>query len=455
MGMSRAKQLQVKILEQELEKLGEDFRAVADKKLYESNPQEKNNLELQLQSIFKEIDKVEQALKDLKQGETGTEIQSLLAILSCVDNQVMERIKAAYLVCRPSGWEDYRPDIPNTIKEILADLEDMPQGDSGYKRTFQFVARLVVDSQMPYLLRQQLKNWLQPKVDNLSKLLNQTKQPTHPEHFYLMVWIQPSQQKSDRYFVKAWLAFAKQPDEIESEYEYEPLSISDTEGEAFTLAQIPQLLKEILIQSSNKCALSDLTIEFFLPRHLLNDEFDRWEIEISEDFFVPIGVECSVAVRSQERLLPNYCLRKNDWKKKWKKLKQLNHGSSSNVFASGDCVWNELYIELKREDIVGCKLSKSPSLLGKESVFNVILGTATPLALWLRGNLVHLNCQTELNQLLNCCITELPTTVKQKRCAAFSSHPRVRQFHIGSHLSLLWEDPYRLPPMINYSTPSL
>lgn len=450
MGMSRAIQLQIESLEDDLKKLEQDYKDVAEKKRRESNPQEQNNLELQLQAIAETIDKHEQKLKNLKQRETGTEAESLISILTSIDDQVKKRIEAAYLASRPSGWSDSRPDIPHTVKKIIADLEDMPPGDIPYKRMFQFVARLVTDSQIPQQLRQQLKNWLEPKVDNLQNLLTKIKPPTNSEQFYLMVWIQPSQQKSDRYFIKAWLAYTSQADQIESTYDCEPISIS--EEEAFSLTQIPELLKDIFSHSTSKCPPSNLTIEFFLPRHLLNHQVDRWEIEITDDLLIPIGVQCRVVVRSQERLLPNYCLKKKDWQKKWKRLKQLNSCSSFKVFASGDCVWNELYVQLIQDDIFGCKLVKAPELLGKESIINVILGTAIPLALWMRYDPPHMNCPKELNRLLNCCIPELPTTVKRKRSDAFRKHQQLREFHIGSHLSLLWEDPYRLPPTINYTT---
>jgi hypothetical protein len=451
MELSRTQKVKYNRLNQRFDALKGDYEDVFNQLNYKGNAQEQNNLKRQLDDIEKEMAEVEEEIKALEQAKIGTEAQSLIAILMPIDEQKAERLRAAYQACRPSGWEDSRPDTPNTIKELLADLEDMPPGDSGYKPLFQFVAYLALDSEIPLLLRQPLQQWLHQEVNNVSRLQNQIKQQTDPEHFYLMVWIQPSQQKSDRYFIKAWLAFVKQPDAIESEYECEPLSISKAEEEAFPLNQIPLLLKEILVQSSSRCALSDLTIEFFLPRHLLNHEFDRWEIEITQDLLIPIGVECKVVLRSEERLLPNYCLKKNDWKKKWKKLKELNYCSSSSAFASGECAWNQLYIELNKKDIVGCKLSKAPDLSTKENIFNVILGTATPLALWVRGNLVHLNCPRELDRLLNCRIIELPTMVKGERATAFSS--TLRGMKIGSHLSLLWEDPYRLPPTINYSTP--
>jgi hypothetical protein len=54
---------------QDKEKLEKDYEAVAEKKRRESNPQEQNNLQLQLNSIAKQIEEIEQQLKDLGYGD--------------------------------------------------------------------------------------------------------------------------------------------------------------------------------------------------------------------------------------------------------------------------------------------------------------------------------------------------------------------------------------------------
>ncbi|MGB3636891.1 MAG: CHAT domain-containing protein, partial [Rivularia sp. (in: cyanobacteria)] len=55
-------QMKIKSLKQDLEKLNQDYEAVAEKKRRESNPVEKRNLQLQLDSILKEIEEIEQQL---------------------------------------------------------------------------------------------------------------------------------------------------------------------------------------------------------------------------------------------------------------------------------------------------------------------------------------------------------------------------------------------------------
>ncbi len=53
-------EIRIKSLKQDLEKLHRDYEAVAERKRRESNPVEKNNLQLQLDDIGKEIQKIEQ-----------------------------------------------------------------------------------------------------------------------------------------------------------------------------------------------------------------------------------------------------------------------------------------------------------------------------------------------------------------------------------------------------------
>jgi len=76
MGMSRARQLRIEILEQQLEKLEKDYRAVAQKKLYESNPQQQNNWQLQLENIASQIEETEEQLNQLKQLEQEDKSQT-------------------------------------------------------------------------------------------------------------------------------------------------------------------------------------------------------------------------------------------------------------------------------------------------------------------------------------------------------------------------------------------
>lgn len=65
----RVIQLRIESLKQNLEKLEKDYRDVNEKKLRESNPQEQNNLALQLQAIANQIEEIEQQHEKLENGD--------------------------------------------------------------------------------------------------------------------------------------------------------------------------------------------------------------------------------------------------------------------------------------------------------------------------------------------------------------------------------------------------
>ncbi|NEO73343.1 CHAT domain-containing protein [Moorena sp. SIO3H5] len=65
---SRVKQIRIEIIKQEFEKLEKNYRAVAQKKQRESNPQEQNNLNLQLQDIANQMEENERKRDALEYG---------------------------------------------------------------------------------------------------------------------------------------------------------------------------------------------------------------------------------------------------------------------------------------------------------------------------------------------------------------------------------------------------
>lgn len=367
----------------------------------------------------------------------------LTNILTSGEGLPPERLIAAYHACFPLGW--IRP-AATELWEILIDLQDIPPNEIGYESIFQFVARLIVDPSTSSSTRQNLKTWLNSKIPDIQQLLERVNPQPKAESFYLMIWLKTAPQEVNRYFVRAWFA-SETFERTGIEWEKEPLLLPKLENLTFTLTQISQeILPLLLIEcGKNRCAQSDLTIEFFLPHNLFNHQVDQWLIE--ESLFLPIGVEYRVVVRSEERLSSPYLRKRKEWEKKWLQLKELSSSPCTNLFVSGDCHWRELYARLtdkNSESILGCQITTISNLSDQTNIFNAILQSAIPVAVWFRQNL-DINCQNALNQVLNCQIAELPDVVQSCRTEAFkcSDEP-----HIGAHLALLWEDPHRLPPDI-------
>ncbi|NEO02641.1 MAG: hypothetical protein F6K50_47075, partial [Moorea sp. SIO3I7] len=161
MGMIRGIKLQIKKLESDLYQLQKDYEDVANKARFESNPQEQNNLELQLENIAQQMENKEvqlnQKLKQLEDTKDNT--QTLIQLLNPFENEIITYVKKAYHACSPEDWLN---PVPDTLTGVFDDLEKMPQGRSKYTRIERWVGYLVTeftDSKLPPSVYYQLTEW--------------------------------------------------------------------------------------------------------------------------------------------------------------------------------------------------------------------------------------------------------------------------------------------------------
>ncbi|MBR8836633.1 MAG: hypothetical protein DSM106950_22105 [Stigonema ocellatum SAG 48.90 = DSM 106950] len=457
-------EIRIEALKKDFDKLAKDYEDVADKKRRESNPQEQNNLQLQLNEIAVNMEKTQQQIICLKTTKNEDNIQDILNLLKPYEQDISIYVKRAYQACSPDDWPH---PLPDKLERILAELKKMSQGESKYTVIEKFIARLVLDLEMPQLISQQLRAWAETNIRGYSELLNVTltqKKESNNQNSYLIVVVRRSEQDSSSnpnkeacYFVDAWLI----PDG--DNYNYQNNSVcqqlfyfqnttetkqSEVKNEKnLTFKEIPKAINFFLNQIGEYSSYR-LTIEIFLPLDLINEAVDIWEIE--NEFEVPLKLahQYKVVVRSTERLLPTYSRYQGFWQQKWMTLQKIIKEPVISSFV----LWDDddlkrLLFELNKENTIGIKLQKIPKQTGKGSVFAVILSTATPVALWLRCHPPS-ECNQQVNELLKCCIEQLTKTVAEKRREALK---KPEDIHIGHHLSLLWEDPYRLPPSIDYS----
>ncbi len=386
-------------------------------------------------------------------------ITSLIKILVPLEKEFINQMKQAYLdCCSDSLREDWEDESPDTLKEILANLKDTPQGKALESPIIQFVARLSENTEISESAARKLKKWGEQNANKFSEVLTQIRNADRSRkeqeivQTYLIVLLNPSKQhQNKRYFVSGWFI----RDGVHEKFNphtgegYKLLEIEKQEQETFSLEQIPSLLEDYLKQITPYLTdfSSPPTIEIFLPYELLNEPIDTWIIQQEEKLPIPIGSLYKVIVRSSRRLSKEYPHR-NIWVQKWKTLKELTENACSECCTSGDChSWQELFSRLNQESAIALKLLKPPS----KEFFQVMNQTAIPVALWIRQELQNSHHQVELDELLTCSITELPEQVKRKRLDDF---PYDYEQRIGHHLSLLWENPHILPPQIEYTTPS-
>jgi hypothetical protein len=141
-----------------------------------------------------------------------------------------------------------------------------------------------------------------------------------------------------------------------------------------------------------------------------------------------------------------------DWHNKWEMLKEsLNKIPDESAFLHVDqldgCDWDGVIDSfLAQEEKIGIKVTCPPSEANQEELFDAIIKAATPIAIWIRRDISGLNPVEKIKELLAAGpLFELPKSIYQRR----ASPPK--EEHIYCDLSLLWEDPNRLPPDVNES----
>jgi len=460
---TRVQQLKAKLLEKRFGDLTEDYEAVFEE-LNGASGQKRTQLKRQIESIEQELERVEQELQALEPVRGEIERPDILNLLDLGDPAIASKVTQAYWACLPEDWPNRS--VPGIMEGIVAELERIPLGSSNYPIFARFLACLVADPGLPLSVSQPLQTWAEQQEETFPELLNQAKQTPRSggnattSHLMVAIWssnqhavANPNQEK--RYFVAAWVVPDAQHYKVSSGLGCEQLSLPDSLGETVTFDEMPALLKHFLAESSQYLSPGNLTIEIFLPLDLLNQAVDSWPVAEREwelQLPVPLGCQYTVLVRSHDRLLPTYQRYRGFWQQKWERLQQWQ-GAACEAFVAGECEdFSEafgygLYRDLRAPDIVGLKCSRMPSSIGEKGIFAIILQTAIPVALWARRNLTGLNCCDEIDRVLACCLRELPAIVTDKRLDACGCD---RDSHIGHHLSLLWENPDRVPPTIDY-----
>jgi vWA-MoxR associated protein C-terminal domain len=190
-----------------------------------------------------------------------------------------------------------------------------------------------------------------------------------------------------------------------------------------------------------------LTIEFFLPIDLMYLEVDRWKIKINDSDELILGTRYPVRLRSIERLKTSY-LDHNwpQWCENWEKVRDVLKNHPADDFFEHLEQTNDLdkgRLTCRLNEKIGLKVTCSNAQLTIEDWLTSVRSAATPIAIWIRSGTFNLDRVTEIDRALTLQpLCELCKSVQKIRVQA---HTQTEE-HLGFHLALLWENPYRLTP---------
>ena len=357
-------------------------------------------------------------------------------------------ISRAYQYAIPAGWSKSK--APEEINELLEVIDSIPLNGQE-PAIVKFLAYICTNSRIDRNVVRLLKKWAdQQFLEIFTKAIEEarveqgkevirllgSKQKNLSSH--LLAVIRPD---GEQYYFMGLLVTEYDRSQLEtpSRSQIHPLESACL----LNLDDIPRCIQTCIEKASQKkLSLLSLKIEVFLPLKLMNCCTESWETEVN-GFALEIGVEYKLVLRDIGRLEDIYPKR-DEWEAKWNYLQQnQDQLANENVLTSGCGDPKNVYSRLAMANVLGLKMAEPPPPFGKGHIFAVISRAASPIAIWLRTNSPEIDCKTLLDDFLaERVVWHLPEAVKELRNEASQGH----DFHIGSHVALLWEDPYLLPP---------
>jgi hypothetical protein len=275
--------------------------------------------------------------------------------------------------------------------------------------------------------------------------LQEVSAPTLPLYLQIelapKIWTKtkPRSLKETEFRVRAWLWQGQREGRVK--YEKAGVLFKNVEAELdFIFEEIREPLKR---------AANQLVIEFFLPLYLLNYHVDHWRTK--DD--APIGVRYPVVVRSWDRATNGTW--HPAWRGKWLQFSSLSQTASQNpilrVCKFDQCYPDRLGQKLRLPSIFGLALPFPPTGVPRAKVYKTLLSVGIPIALWPRRiPQSSEEGRRELDHLLSSSkFATLPENLRDRRDEARAQDPP----HLGYHMTLLWDDPDRVPQQEEQGTP--
>ncbi|KAA2261761.1 hypothetical protein F0L68_15200 [Solihabitans fulvus] len=262
------------------------------------------------------------------------------------------------------------------------------------------------------------------------------------QQHYFVVQLQPDGVDPTSYLLSVWLQHHRTIEE--------PLHRDDT---PLTLAEIVERLPDLLSQAHSAAGVGggELILEFILPRSLIGQPVDQWQVD--RVFPHRIGTSHPVVVRSLDRLQKREL--HNEWQRKWRWLTVHGHREDPDAI-----YW--LHHQGVRPPALRAGLLRGVPPVALAMAFppedkheliadelTAALYAGMPIVLWCRNALLRQRFEREIRETLTGRgLTELPSQVLRMRREADEveeSEP------LGRHLTLLWDDADRIPESFTHA----
>jgi hypothetical protein len=394
----------------------------------------------------------------------GPQIAELEQILGQVEFP-RHLLEGHFCSCVPSTWSTPLASELQTDKERLAELLDVlsefPENGSGQVfPLFDFVLRLR-NCPEAGAVAERLDTWLERTAVALGKDPQAIKAHGYRLVGELWLMVKVERVTAEGFQVAAWLA------DGQSRY---PRPIFQEE-QSWKWSELPDVLRRILgkrelLEPLKVLGAPKLTIEFLLPRELLLRSVESWQIVPR----IPMGAQYQVVVRSLERTyaevkppleveLQALELATIFWNDKWRALSGTPQPPPRPVWVSEGTnhLSNSFIADLALPEVVCMAMALTPPALSEATLSELLhqcLLQGLPIALWVRKpGCAGAEVRTFLERLLKD-LNTLPGQVRQARWNGFRSDD---EGDFGNHLTLLWDDPTRLPedarPGSDFSAP--
>ena len=420
----------------------------------------------------------------LKQEHDSKAAAELIEILNPHYEDISSQIFKAYRWALGNyAILQQQPDLKTLIRELDKRVREP---EEPYTALQKFVAYLrSTGLELPLEITTTLKAWMTTNEvkdpNGLNRQIETEQAAQKQQSSCLLIKVFLSQQQStlrqseDRYFVRAWFiqdcntyrssfpSGSKQihlaaPSNLQDEGSPESAGDHSRQQSTYTQAEIRKVVQQLRRLCANTFETPD-SIHMFLPLKLINFAPDQWTCKETKGFSPLFGTSHQLVLRCSDRIYgnPPYTLNRK-WERKWQVVERLDDQSHHSTLKEADpSNLRKFYTAVERysslaenADIVGVKLTQSLDSLKEdtdEEAFEILITeSALPVALWVRQKIEDSACEAAINQVLqDCSLKELPEKIQQARLDAFDCD-ETPSCHIGNHLSLMWDDPYLVPP---------